>query len=861
MKSTYIISVILAAIIHSHSSLASPQSASKAPAASIAATAEQDDEPSSQNRQSDEAYAAYAALADLPAPYAAALASAAATGAAADVAGERAQAAMEQMIVDSMRERMSHSREASAAPTAGGGMVEDIPAEVYQNGPNDGRDDGGNDGPSDAAIVVGGLAAGASALNGLLTGIFTPLVNPFGALRGSNATATTTSSSGGWGSFFGLGGARTSAVSSARPTATSSAWYEGLLGGGLGRGGLGGGFGRGGLGGYEGLRGLGGLGGQGGFDGPGGPVPDYGPEAGLRPDAGFGNGFGGQRGGLGDYFGLGRGPSRTVPAWIGELLSRTSTPSGFGSTLKPTTQAVPAPDISPEQVNDVHLPARPIPPTPCRAPPTAYSTSLPSGFSINLERITNPAAAQSAAGVTITAPALPSSRPKNVPPPAPAGLDISLIIDEPTPSTATAAGAYANLTSIFWAEYSRHRSYNVPTPHLTNNAATLAYVSAMLTLGLSREHAKTAGGPPISWCTPKPPKSQPATASGTATSTSKTYSYDNGYIPYLQPAPGRTGPLFPGATGSVSGAGSPPAPTSNPFGFGGGGLGFLGPLFSGIGYGLSGLGVGIYSAALSNANDGNGLGGIEGLEALEGLSALGQLGGGDDGVLGGTSTTNGNSSTIVTSPPEPETPIPLPPAVPGAEQRVANWDHNAKNHTFQIILSGTPVIADDAKSVVPDVDVYDVDVFMTDKSTIKKLQALNKTVICYFSGGTYEPGRPDSVLFREHDKGLALKEWPDERWVRLGSGEIRKIMADRIKLSYEKGCDAIDPDNVGKLYLHFLNKIKSSLLTHNHRWSSRAWWRRHRSHSSRLCSLCAPTKSNCRPIRNGDRIEKCHGHP
>jgi Glycoside-hydrolase family GH114 len=132
----------------------------------------------------------------------------------------------------------------------------------------------------------------------------------------------------------------------------------------------------------------------------------------------------------------------------------------------------------------------------------------------------------------------------------------------------------------------------------------------------------------------------------------------------------------------------------------------------------------------------------------------------------------------------------------GGYQDVQRWDHRAKGHSFQIILEGALDLKPEAKSVTPDVDVYDVDLFFTDTSTIKTLHQLGKTVICYFSAGTYEPGRPDSALFPMKDIGSRLIEWPEERWVRTGSASIRRIMADRIQLAAQKGCDAIDADNV-----------------------------------------------------------------
>jgi hypothetical protein len=120
-----------------------------------------------------------------------------------------------------------------------------------------------------------------------------------------------------------------------------------------------------------------------------------------------------------------------------------------------------------------------------------------------------------------------------------------------------------------------------------------------------------------------------------------------------------------------------------------------------------------------------------------------------------------------------------------------------KNPTFQIILSGVPDLKSNAKSITPNVDIYDIDLFMTEASTIRTLKRLNKTVICYFSAGTYEPGRPDSNKYAATDKGSRLLQWPSERWVRLSSPGVRRIIADRIQLAAQKGCDAVDPDNVG----------------------------------------------------------------
>jgi hypothetical protein len=126
--------------------------------------------------------------------------------------------------------------------------------------------------------------------------------------------------------------------------------------------------------------------------------------------------------------------------------------------------------------------------------------------------------------------------------------------------------------------------------------------------------------------------------------------------------------------------------------------------------------------------------------------------------------------------------------------------------TFQIILSAIPKLSSSTKKMVPDVDIYDVDLFRTDKKTIDIMKNLNKTVICYFSGGTYEPSRPDSRQFSNSDLGNRLAQWPSEKWVKLESTSVRRIMTNRMQLAHEKGCDAIDPDNIGN-YRRFLMHI------------------------------------------------------
>lgn len=143
---------------------------------------------------------------------------------------------------------------------------------------------------------------------------------------------------------------------------------------------------------------------------------------------------------------------------------------------------------------------------------------------------------------------------------------------------------------------------------------------------------------------------------------------------------------------------------------------------------------------------------------------------------------------------EPEstpTSTPLPPP-PGNS---TSWQP-AVNSTWQIVLKEPIKISSDNKTTDPDVEIFDIDLFTNSNDTIKLLHDLGKKVICYFSGGSYEPYRPDSSQFQSQDMGKPLDGWDDEKWIDLRSESVRNIMAERIKLAKEKGCDAVDPDNV-----------------------------------------------------------------
>jgi len=96
-----------------------------------------------------------------------------------------------------------------------------------------------------------------------------------------------------------------------------------------------------------------------------------------------------------------------------------------------------------------------------------------------------------------------------------------------------------------------------------------------------------------------------------------------------------------------------------------------------------------------------------------------------------------------------------------------------------------------------DVAMYDIDLFDTPQGTIDALHADGRVVICYFSAGSFEDWRPDANTFPESVKGAALGSWPGEKWLDIRQLDLLgPIMAARLELAQQKGCDGVEPDNV-----------------------------------------------------------------
>ncbi|KAM4056665.1 glycoside-hydrolase family protein [Hirsutella rhossiliensis] len=135
-----------------------------------------------------------------------------------------------------------------------------------------------------------------------------------------------------------------------------------------------------------------------------------------------------------------------------------------------------------------------------------------------------------------------------------------------------------------------------------------------------------------------------------------------------------------------------------------------------------------------------------------------------------------------------------------APNRTSVWKPGV-GEPWQIVLKkaveadGSPKSAA-AAVMPPDVKILDIDVFDNDANTVAALRAAGVKVVCYFSAGSREDWRDDKDRFADADLGKGLDGWKGERWVNVSSPGVRDIMKDRIKVAANKGCDAIDPDNV-----------------------------------------------------------------
>lgn len=131
----------------------------------------------------------------------------------------------------------------------------------------------------------------------------------------------------------------------------------------------------------------------------------------------------------------------------------------------------------------------------------------------------------------------------------------------------------------------------------------------------------------------------------------------------------------------------------------------------------------------------------------------------------------------------------LPTFISAQEAEKTIWQPNPGT-TYQLQLQGEV-------STEWDVEMYDIDLFDTPIETIEKLHEDGRTVICYFSAGSYEDWREDADEFPESVLGEPLEGWEGEFWLDIRQIDLlAPLMQARLDLAVEKNCDGVDPDNV-----------------------------------------------------------------
>eukprot|EP00549_Striatella_unipunctata_P019768 CAMPEP_0118699674 /NCGR_PEP_ID=MMETSP0800-20121206/16056_1 /TAXON_ID=210618 ORGANISM="Striatella unipunctata, Strain CCMP2910" /NCGR_SAMPLE_ID=MMETSP0800 /ASSEMBLY_ACC=CAM_ASM_000638 /LENGTH=355 /DNA_ID=CAMNT_0006599969 /DNA_START=94 /DNA_END=1161 /DNA_ORIENTATION=+ len=106
-----------------------------------------------------------------------------------------------------------------------------------------------------------------------------------------------------------------------------------------------------------------------------------------------------------------------------------------------------------------------------------------------------------------------------------------------------------------------------------------------------------------------------------------------------------------------------------------------------------------------------------------------------------------------------------------------------------------------------DVDMYDIDLFDVSIETIDFLKSEGRIVVCYFSAGSYEGWRDDwreffpDITDDNYEEDVPpfankMSGW-DERWLDIRYIDLLEpIMRSRLQLAKDKGCDAVEPDNM-----------------------------------------------------------------
>ncbi|XP_025094218.1 uncharacterized protein LOC112563954 [Pomacea canaliculata] len=125
---------------------------------------------------------------------------------------------------------------------------------------------------------------------------------------------------------------------------------------------------------------------------------------------------------------------------------------------------------------------------------------------------------------------------------------------------------------------------------------------------------------------------------------------------------------------------------------------------------------------------------------------------------------------------------------------LAEWDSRSVDTspgtTFQWQLGGGQI------NLNVNAAVYDIDLTEAKDSDISTLHSRGRKVICYFSAGTWEDYRHDVSGLPQSVLGNRLENWPHERYWDIRAQAVRDVIRGRLDLAKQRGCDAVDPDNV-----------------------------------------------------------------
>jgi hypothetical protein len=109
--------------------------------------------------------------------------------------------------------------------------------------------------------------------------------------------------------------------------------------------------------------------------------------------------------------------------------------------------------------------------------------------------------------------------------------------------------------------------------------------------------------------------------------------------------------------------------------------------------------------------------------------------------------------------------------------------------TWQVQLTGTI-------DTSFDVAMYELDLFALDSATANVLHGQGRVITCYVSVGSAESYRTDYASFPAAALGNALSDYPQERWLDVRDSTVRQIMAQRLELGAQAGCNAVELSNL-----------------------------------------------------------------